>query len=209
MRKTAHGAPDARREQILEAAHRAFLANGFADTSIDAIAGAAKVSKQTLYALFRDKSALFTAVVEREMEDFRREVPDLVGDRRAPEDVLVDVARWLYDHQVRPENIAMMRTLVGAAARFPDLVEAYHRFRVKASLHWVAAYLRQLVERGVLEFDDPEAAANRFALLASDGPRSLMGLAPLTRAERDRLARITARLFLHGLARPGSAAARL
>ena len=50
--------------QIRDGARRAFLANGFAATSTDAIATEARVSKQTLYVYYRTKEDLFLDVLE-------------------------------------------------------------------------------------------------------------------------------------------------
>lgn len=53
----------AKREQILRAAERLFLQNGFALTSMDAITAAAGVSKQTVYSYFPGKENLFEMVL--------------------------------------------------------------------------------------------------------------------------------------------------
>lgn len=42
-----------------------FLRDGYAATSIEAVAREARVAKRTFYARFPDKAALFRAVVER------------------------------------------------------------------------------------------------------------------------------------------------
>ena len=50
------------RTAILEAAGERFVADGYAATSIDAVAAAARVSKGSVYHHFHDKSELFEAV---------------------------------------------------------------------------------------------------------------------------------------------------
>ena len=59
--------------QIRDGARRAFLANGFAATSTDAIATEARVSKQTLYVYYRTKEDLFLDV----LEDIVGQLPDV------------------------------------------------------------------------------------------------------------------------------------
>ena len=54
-----------RREQILDAATRAFARRGFAATSLDDIAAEAGVSHVILYRHFASKSELYRAVLER------------------------------------------------------------------------------------------------------------------------------------------------
>jgi AcrR family transcriptional regulator len=53
-----------RREQILEAASRAFARGGFADTGLDAIAAEAGVTPVILYRHFASKADLYRAVIE-------------------------------------------------------------------------------------------------------------------------------------------------
>ncbi len=53
------------REKILAAADEAFLHCGFLGANMDAVADAAGVSKQTVYAHCKSKEALFIQVVEQ------------------------------------------------------------------------------------------------------------------------------------------------
>src|ERR1700758_1383610 len=74
--KQLSGAVDAR---ILDAARKIFLERGFEGASIDEIAEVARSGKPTIYARFRDKRALFTEVVTRDIlsriTEFKTEVP--------------------------------------------------------------------------------------------------------------------------------------
>jgi len=62
--KELAGEVDAR---ILDAARKTFLERGFEGASIDEIAEVARSGKATIYARFRDKRALFTEVVRRDI----------------------------------------------------------------------------------------------------------------------------------------------
>ena len=65
--------------RTLHAARKVFLERGFEGASIDEIAEVARSGKPTIYARFRDKRALFTEVVTRDilsrMTEFKAEVP--------------------------------------------------------------------------------------------------------------------------------------
>ena len=52
-----------KRQAILEAATTLFLREGYLATSMDKIAAAASVSKQTVYKQFADKQSLFREIV--------------------------------------------------------------------------------------------------------------------------------------------------
>lgn len=68
-------------QAILDAAHELFLANGYAGTSIDAIADKADVARQTIYDNFADKPSLLYAVAERVVA--RQDEPVPLGESRA------------------------------------------------------------------------------------------------------------------------------
>jgi AcrR family transcriptional regulator len=62
-------APPERRRLIVEAAGRLFGERGYDATRLDDIAAAAGVTKPVLYRHFADKTALYTALLERHRED--------------------------------------------------------------------------------------------------------------------------------------------
>ncbi|NYH51463.1 MULTISPECIES: TetR/AcrR family transcriptional regulator [Nocardiopsis] len=57
-----------RREQILDAAKRAFARTGFTDTSLDDVAAEAGVSRVILYRHFESKGGMYRAVLDRALE---------------------------------------------------------------------------------------------------------------------------------------------
>ncbi|HEY3792290.1 MAG TPA: TetR/AcrR family transcriptional regulator [Bradyrhizobium sp.] len=57
--------PEVRREEIMDAAQRLFLAQGVASTSIDEVAAGADVAKGTVYLHFASRQALLVALGER------------------------------------------------------------------------------------------------------------------------------------------------
>ncbi|MGL4306645.1 MAG: TetR/AcrR family transcriptional regulator [Mycobacteriaceae bacterium] len=59
-----------REQQMLDAALEVFSANGFHDTSMDAIAAAANISKPMLYLYYGSKDELFSACINRESARF-------------------------------------------------------------------------------------------------------------------------------------------
>jgi TetR/AcrR family transcriptional repressor of mexJK operon len=59
----------AKRQAILDAAKTLFLTKGYANTSMDAVATQAGVSKLTVYSHFNDKETLFSAAVVAKCEE--------------------------------------------------------------------------------------------------------------------------------------------
>jgi AcrR family transcriptional regulator len=122
--KELAGEVDAR---ILDAARKVFLERGFEGASIDEIAEVARSGKPTIYARFRDKRALFTAVVTRDIlariTEFKSEVPT----GTTIEERLANAASTLLHWGLDSERIGLMRLAVAEARRFPDLASTVGR----------------------------------------------------------------------------------
>jgi AcrR family transcriptional regulator len=122
--KELAGEVDAR---ILDAARKLFLERGFAGASIDEIAEVARSAKPTIYARFRDKRALFTAVVRRDIlsgfTEFKAEVPTGATIEERLTSAASTLLHWGFDSQ----RIALMRLAIAEARRFPDLASSVNR----------------------------------------------------------------------------------
>ena len=104
--KELAGEVDAR---ILDAARKIFLERGFEGASIDEIAEVARSGKPTIYARFRDKRALFTAVVTRDIlsriTEFKSEVPTGATIEERLTSAAITLVHWGFDS----DRIALMR----------------------------------------------------------------------------------------------------
>ncbi len=113
--------------RILDAARKVFLERGFEGASIDEIAEVARSGKPTIYARFRDKRALFTAMVKREilsrMTEFKAEVPT----GATVEERLGNVASTMLHWGLNSDRIGLLRMAVAEARRFPDLASSVSR----------------------------------------------------------------------------------
>ena len=122
--KELAGEVDAR---ILDAARKVFLERGFEGASIDEIAEVARSGKPTIYARFRDKRALFTAVVTRDIlvriTEFKSEVPT----GTTIEERLTSAASTLVHWGLNSDRIGLLRMAVAEARRFPDLASTVSR----------------------------------------------------------------------------------
>ncbi|WP_046471533.1 TetR/AcrR family transcriptional regulator [Allosalinactinospora lopnorensis] len=111
-----------RREQILDAATRAFARTGFAATGLDDIAAEAAITRVLLYRHFESKADLYRAVLDRTCERLDQRVgADEFDDsaipallRAAAEDP--DAFRLLFRHAVRePEFRELVEGLTAAS----------------------------------------------------------------------------------------------
>lgn len=172
----------AKRQTILDAARAMFLRDGYAATTLEAVAAGAGVSKMTLYRHFGSKEVLFEALVRGmaegidELEGLEAQSGDAHARLRA---FGVAFARSL----MRPEALALYRMIVSEAERFPDLARLFQdRGRAQAQ-GWVAALLRE--ERG-LDCDEAATRARDFdAMVLGDlFQRRLLGLETESSAEQ-------------------------
>ena len=122
--KELAGEVDAR---ILDAARKVFLERGFEGASIDEIAEVARSGKPTIYARFRDKRALFTEVVTRDILSRITEFKVEVSTGATIEECLTSAATTLLHWGLDGDRIALMRLAVAEARRFPDLASTVSR----------------------------------------------------------------------------------
>jgi AcrR family transcriptional regulator len=166
--------PSAKRDQILQAATLAFM-NGFATTSMDAIAREANVSKATLYAHFPSKDALFAAIIQARCQQMANvlEAPNI--DELPVREALRQFANALLELAVSPDALAVMRVIVAEVPRFPQLGRTLFELGPQRMLGRLAAYLRRACDRGQLEIEDTELAAVHLTEMAK-GQLHLRGL---------------------------------
>jgi TetR/AcrR family transcriptional regulator, mexJK operon transcriptional repressor len=153
-------------QAILEAARVEFLRNGYAGTSMDAIAAAAPVSKQTVYKHFSDKDSLFRDLVIDTMKRVEQRIQAVSRIRGPGDDLereLIDLAQGLVDSILDPEVLAVRRLIVAESHRFPALGRIYYERGFKLGLQSLAARFGELAEQGRLAIDDTAAAADHFA----------------------------------------------
>src|SRR5271156_6479687 len=75
--------PEIRREELMDAAERLFLAQGIAATSVDAIVAGADVAKGTFYLHFQSKEQLLAALQQRFIDDFCADLQAAIDQRPA------------------------------------------------------------------------------------------------------------------------------
>lgn len=163
--------------QIVEAARGAFLEHGFAETSMEAIARAANVSKATLYAYFPSKEALFIHLIETECEQKRNFFTTIELDGEI-EAALRRLGAEFVSHFLAKNEKSFFQVMSAERARFPELCRLFFNTGRKRVVAQVAGLLDECSEKGLLSFDDAHLAANQFLnLVLADLPmRVALGL---------------------------------
>ena len=188
---------------IRDAAARLFLEQGYQATSMDDIAAAAHISKQTIYTHFPSKEQLFADLVLGNAD----RVEAFVGTLRSAfqqagdvEDGLRAAARLYVRFVIRPEVLQLRRLVVGEAGRFPELARTYYERVPERVYGALAALIGELTEAGRLRIADPRLAAHHFAWLVLGMPLDRGMFLPVEAAvdgmDLDELADAAVRVFL-------------
>jgi len=146
----------ARRGSILAAALTVFASHGFAAARLDEVAARAGVAKGTLYLYFRDKEALFEALVRDAaaplLEHMRKETaaPDI-----SPLAALDTFFALFKKEVLGTERKLLLRLIVAEGPRFPAIAEFYYREVVAHGLHMLRALAERAAREGVFASDAP------------------------------------------------------
>ncbi|MGZ0147408.1 TetR/AcrR family transcriptional regulator [Kribbella sp. WER1] len=152
-----------RRDDILDAAVRLLIADGFAQVTLDDVVAAARVTKRTIYAYFGDRTEIFLAAVER-LRSRTLEQPD-------QQDTLERLATKIVFALHSDEAIGLHRLMITEARSFPDLAA---RFYEDGPQTYIAALRERLPST---DGDRAERAEALFGLLLGEQHRRrLLGL---------------------------------
>jgi AcrR family transcriptional regulator len=156
--------PAGRRLQILDAAMHVMAEHGFRGASIKRIAERAGLKSPALiYWYFRDKQALFEAVLQR-MAPLLGAVSEVPLDD-PPEKVLPIVVNGFLAGVQEPETGRMMRLLLSEVVRHPPVAAFFVERGPLVVLGFLERYLTRQVALGALRPHEPRGAA-----------RALMGM---------------------------------
>jgi TetR/AcrR family transcriptional regulator, mexJK operon transcriptional repressor len=159
-RRAGRPIDETKRAAVLDAAQRLFLRNGFAGTSMDAVAESAGVSKLTAYKYFGSKQELFAQSVAAKCESA---FAPLDIDHLAGHDVrscLVSFGRTFLSLILDPEAMAVHHLIVAERERAPELGRLFFENAVRPIADKLATLIARHEEAGRIDTgDDPVIAA--------------------------------------------------
>jgi TetR/AcrR family transcriptional regulator len=127
----SRGRPEASRTAILQAAIREFSREGVAGARTDAIARAARVNKALLYYYFKDKEALYGAVLDEVFGGLTTAVMQVLSKDLPPREKILAYAAAHFDyvssHPSYPRIVQgeMMRAGRGSAGQLERIAKQY------------------------------------------------------------------------------------
>ncbi|WP_208321905.1 TetR/AcrR family transcriptional regulator [Paramicrobacterium chengjingii] len=199
----AQGRPEKRsapkHTAILSAATDVFMREGYARASVDAIARAANVGKQTVYGHFGDKQRLFLAVVRHAHDSNALDPAEVITDSGNPAIDLTAAAKRIIHAVTTPEVAALHRLTVAELTHHPELQRSWRDDgEIGNIIDTIAKYLANQDLNGSLAISAPKTTARQFVMLASAEAqvRSLRGIHPLATQEIGEIAHDTADLII-------------
>lgn len=153
--------PD-KRLAILESAKALFVEQGYAGTSMDAIAKAAGVSKLTLYSHFGHKEDLFQQCVMSKCEEH---APDALYDPKSDLPLrqrLLSIGAAFNELLFSEEAVKFFRMMAGEARQTGKLGRLFHAAGPQRTLDQFDELLAAAVRSGELDVRDRQRAGNHF-----------------------------------------------
>ena len=143
-----------KRTAILDGARTVFLSEGFGLATMDDVAAAAGVGKQTVYRHFKSKEALFVGLVSSMCTQVGGVLAGAQTEQSdgAPEVELHELGRVLAQILTTPDYLRLYRAIVAEAERLPELGQVFYENGAKVVRAFAAKILRK-------RFDESTAAS--------------------------------------------------
>jgi TetR/AcrR family transcriptional repressor of mexJK operon len=149
-----------KRAAILAGAKAVFLRDGFGMATMDDIAAAAGVGKQTVYRHFGSKEALFLGLVQSMCaEAISSTAVSAHSTKRAIDEELRALGQMLSGSLIAPDSLGLYRAIVAEAGRLPVLGAIFYEHGPQLARSLAAKIL-------VKRFDEQTAAARASTFVA-------------------------------------------
>jgi AcrR family transcriptional regulator len=152
---TEHLDKDTRREQILDAAVKLFITQGYENSSVDEIAKEAGLSKGSIYWYFKSKLEILFEITDRYVEESQAEILRLAKlDAHGPESFYLCHREMTQCKDEESASTLLFNQLVALAGRHPEISERLREYHGR----WIqtaSGLVREGVERGYFKPVDP------------------------------------------------------
>lgn len=196
---------EARRVQILEAATRVFLENGYGGATIDLVVMQAGASKASIYSFFGGKEGLFAAIVDQCVDNLMQAFLTIDATDADIPTALAQIGRRYLEITLAPDVVGIYRLVLAEGARVPEIAHAFYRRGPDRLTDHLAEIFQRWQTRGLVKLDDPALMASQFLDAAGSDLqlRAVAGVAPdKLPAVIDRRVQHAAQVFSKALMQP-------
>lgn len=192
---------EARESELLDVALELFLEHGYNLVTIEMVATEVAMTRRTIYARYPHKSALFTAAVQRAIEQqiLPREALENLDNGDLAE-TLEAIGRMRLTQLMTPHGLRLQRIINTESYRFPEIFTANVEQSTRVIIDFVAGLLERAIAAGEIAPTSTRRAAAAFMGLVVGGQMRVVerGRIP-AESELDKHLRFTVGLLLDGL----------
>ncbi len=179
-------------QAILAAAEQLFLERGYGATTMDSIAQAAQVTKQTVYRYFASKKLLFITLIQQD----RRDTETFCFGTGAIRQELQRYGEAFVTFHMAPKRLGLYRIMLGESKAHPEIAEVFHQ---EAQPMWQPVLVQFLQERMAYTEKAEQYGQMLNALLLHNRSAILMGFREIPGRESiRRQVQLATELFLDG-----------
>jgi AcrR family transcriptional regulator len=140
----------------LKAALKVFAAHGFEAARLDDVAARAGVAKGTLYLYFRDKEALFEALVRNAVSPLLDQMSRVAAAPDVSPLQAIETFFGVFQAEVLgTERKLLLRLIMAEGPRFPAIAEFYYREVVSRGLAMMRGLAKRAASEGAFASDAP------------------------------------------------------
>ena len=158
------------KQEVLEASLELFSVQGFEATSIARIADAVGIRKASLYSHFENKQAILDELVKEVLEQYANHSIFARKDWEKDSHNLpmtADEAVQMIQGQIRYIISRARKMLVIEQFQNPELAELQTKQNYSDVMQYFTGMIKRLIQKGILNGDDPEIMAAQFCLPVS------------------------------------------
>lgn len=153
-----------KREEIINSAITLFTQHGYPNTSMQAIAQLANVSKQTIYSHFKNKDHLFISAIEFRCNAYKINAKCL-SDYKNPQQTLALFAHYFNQLIISDEAVTVHKTCVSQSDTHPEVCQLFYSAGPENICDLLAQYLTAVESNSDYQFGNAKHAAIRFCLM--------------------------------------------
>jgi len=139
-------APAQRREKIIDVAGSIFITEGYSSTNMETIAQRCGMSKKTLYQVFENKEALFSALI-CDVQRYEENPHQTQGIGAVENDLfgtLLRIAEWT----LAPRQIGLTRLVIAESLASPALAEQFRGHAIEQGRRMIRESLVRSLKKG-------------------------------------------------------------
>jgi AcrR family transcriptional regulator len=154
-----------RRSEIIQAAMRCFARSGYHRTSMDDIVAESGLSKGTLYWYFKNKQALFTAMLETFFAEMAAPLEEIASGGGTASERLRLMSNLFWQLLVQQKDLGDLMIEFWAESSRDEAFNAYFRQVFEPYLTLLAGLIEDGIQNGEFRPVNVRAAASAFAAI--------------------------------------------